>query len=150
MFLAHIQEAAEQKQVTEAKKKTEMASAAAAIKTAILSDAATAASKPAEVVVDAATPAPSTATLMKESVGTLRKATVTSAGDLKEELVDRAPVLIDKAEVMQVIRLVLGRFAFAVCSFFFAFSSDEARSALGGVTGPGRKPVAYCTSQKNF
>ena len=94
--------------MVEAKKKTEMASAAAAIKTSILAEAA---SKPVDVVIDAATPAPSTSTLMKESVGTLRKATVTSAGDLKEELVDRAPVLIDKAEVMQVIRLVLRRFA---------------------------------------
>ena len=103
MLLVGFQEAAEQKKVVEAQKKTEMA--AAAIKT-VLSVSTTSSAKPIDIVVDAATPvpaAPTTSTLMKESVGTLRKATVTSAGDLKEELIDRAPVLIDKAEVMQVI-----------------------------------------------
>ena len=81
-----------------------MATAAAAIKATIMSEAA----KPVDpVVIDSMTaatpPPPSTSTLMKESTGSLRKATVTSDGSLKEELVDRAPVLIDKAEVMQVI-----------------------------------------------
>jgi hypothetical protein len=64
---------------------------------------------------------------MKESMGTLRKATVTSAGELKEELVDRAPVLIDKAEVMQVINIELcysfvSSFYFVAELSFFLFS----------------------------
>jgi hypothetical protein len=100
--LSRKQEAAEQKRLAELKKKTELASAAAAVKATILSEASKAAPVDAAALPSADA---SPTTLMKEATGTLRKATVTTAGDLKEELVDRAPVLIDKAEVMQVIHI---------------------------------------------
>ena len=101
-----LQEAVEQKQHEEVKKKAELA---AAVKAAVITEAAAAQTADilkasAELVTDA-TPAPSVETLMKEATGTLRKATVTSEGDLKEELIDKAPILIDKAEVMQVINV---------------------------------------------
>jgi hypothetical protein len=101
-FIQFQQEAAEEQKVTDLKKKSEMA--AAAVKATILSEAVTS-TKPVELspeIIDAVQTM-SVETLMKEATGTLRKATVTSNGDVKEELVDRAPVLIDKAEVMQVI-----------------------------------------------
>ena len=99
-----MQEAAEQQKVSDLQKKSEMAAAAAAVKTTILSEALAATKLPelSPENVDAANVA-NVETLMKEATGTLRKATVTPSGDVKEELVDRAPVLIDKAEVMQVI-----------------------------------------------
>ena len=108
-FLLQLQEAAEHKTIEELKKKSELATATAAtIKATVMSDAAAAAAaasaaipKLSPEVVDA--PATSVETLMKESVGTLHKATVTLNGDLKEDLIDQAPILIDKAEVMQVI-----------------------------------------------
>jgi hypothetical protein len=111
-FLLQLQEAAEHKKIEELKKKSELATATAAtIKATVLSDAAAAAAaattasaaipKLSPKVVDA--PATTVETLMKESIGTLHKATVTSNGDLKEDLIDQAPILIDKAEVMQVI-----------------------------------------------
>jgi len=71
-----------------------------------MSDAAAAAASAAIPKVSAKvvdTPATSVEMLMKESIGTLHKATVASNGDLKEDLIDKAPILIDKAEVMQVI-----------------------------------------------
>lgn len=83
--------------------------AAEVVKSAILSDAAASAGSPKVVLSPEVPPpqAPTVETLVREATGTLRKATVTLNGDLKEDLVDKATtILTDKAEVIQVTQLL--------------------------------------------
>jgi len=70
----------------------------------ILTEAARSTGEPIKVAQEMVDIPPMTVeTLLKEATSTLKKATVTITGDVKEALIDSAPILNDKAEVLLVL-----------------------------------------------